>query len=51
MLLAAGLCPNPLEELKRSPRLPSRYFGDRDGKKSVGNRGRRRELHCKNFAF
>ena len=50
MRLAAGLRPDPLGELKRSPRLPSRNWGiptskgegkGREGEK--GRKGRERE--------
>jgi len=45
MRLAAGLCPDPLGELERSPRLPSRNWGslllkgrERKGKGKEGDR-------------
>jgi len=44
--LAAGLCPDPLGELKRSPRTPSRNKGGlllRGGEGKGGGRGGRRE--------
>ena len=46
MRLAAGLCPAPLGELKRSPRLPSRKTGPTskwEGKN--GERERKGEVH------
>ena len=39
--LAAGLCPDPLGELERSPRPPSRFrgLGPQEGREERGREG------------
>jgi len=42
--LAAGLCPDPVEELKRSPTPPSREKGPTSkGREGMGTEGRERK--------